>query len=93
MVYSEDLAIPDKCSRKWANHDQTLLEKALYIGDFYSEQLLSRVVFLKPSEYSPWNLPLYTGHSSILKKNIPPEKFEKYIKCYDKYFKSEISRV
>ena len=40
MLYSRHLVIADTFLRNWQNHVQTLIEKPLYSGHFYSRRLL-----------------------------------------------------
>ena len=40
MLYNEYLVIADPFPRNWPNHAQTLIEKPLYSGHFYSKYSL-----------------------------------------------------
>ena len=40
MLYNEYLVIADPFPRNWPNHAQTLIEKPLHSGHFYSKYLL-----------------------------------------------------
>ena len=57
MLYSGHLAIVDHFSWKQPNHGQTLVEKPLFSGHFYSRHNL-----LAPCEQFKPNFLLYSGH-------------------------------
>ena len=47
MLYNEHLVIADPFPRNWPNHAQTLIEKPLYSGHFYSQYLLQQTFFFE----------------------------------------------
>lgn len=59
MLYNGHLCIGDTFLRNRSNHGQTLVEKPLYSGYFYSGKII-----LAPHERLEPNLPLYSGHTA-----------------------------
>ena len=60
MLYNGHLVMADTFLRNRSNHGQTLVEKPLYSGYFYSGHF-----FWAPREYFGQNLPLNCGHYLI----------------------------
>ena len=65
MLYNGHLAIADTFSMNRPNHGQTLIEKPLYSGHFYSGLCYSEHFFGAPRELFGQNLRLNGGHSMI----------------------------
>ena len=62
MLYEGHLVIADSFLRSRLSHRQTIIEKPLYSGRFYSGHLLNWTLFWALRENSGLNSPLYSGY-------------------------------